>query len=76
MEDVNDEIAQNENSPNLKYRERFQKAAQIMDRIRKRQIYKFVKEFHYFIQEGSNEEVVQLFKAEFQKDKIIRAISQ
>ena len=40
----------------------FERAAGILERIRKRKIYKFVKEFHYFIQDGIDERVIKLFK--------------
>ena len=47
----------------------FQRAVQIIECIKKRQIYKFVKEFHYFI-EDNDPKSLEIFKDEFRKDKI------
>lgn len=76
VDDINDEIHNDPECPNAKYREQFERAAHILSRIRRRKLYRFVKEFHYFIHEGTNEDVIKMFKEEFKKEKIIKAISE
>lgn len=48
----------------------------ILKRIKTRKIYKFVREFHYFIQEGTDPRILKIFKTEFTKQKIIDFISE
>ena len=58
VEDVYDEIKSNPASLNLEFKDNFKTAVDIIERIRRRNTYKFVKEFNYFIQEGANPKVV------------------
>lgn len=64
------------NSPDAPFRDNFKRAVDILTRIKTRKIYKFVREFHYFIQEGTDERILKIFEEKFQKEKIIASISK
>ena len=53
VEDIYQEMKESENKDAVLW-PHFERAGLIIERIKKRRIYKFVKEFHYFIQEDTD----------------------
>lgn len=55
-------------------KEKFEKAIKLINRIRRRKLYKFVKELVYFVKEDEHEKVVQIFEKHLKKDTIMQKI--
>lgn len=76
VEDIHDYIEQYPNCPDAIHKDNFARAAEILRRIKTRQIYKFVREFHYFLEEGTDKRILTIFEEELQEHKIIEEVSK